>query len=150
MKKTEQYQCKSYFEGTELLDCTCGKCAKPTKKRGRPIGSKKKVELYKNKDEMYSTEDAIKKVNKIMKDWVMPTVKNKKPFLNIYEHETENYIKELEKRSKEMVWDAELDEIEVPTLRRIREPKMSLVNKVTWVLTAVNIAILISLVIKNL
>ena len=46
--------------------------------------------------------------------------------------------------------DQEWEDIEVPTLRRIREPKMSLVNKVTWVLTAVNVAILITLVIKNI
>lgn len=76
--------------------------------------------------------------------------------------------------------DQEWEDIEVPTLRRIPstckicgkyfktfdaigvyngqdchsdcypDKSMSLVNKVTWVLTALNVAILISLVIKNI
>lgn len=107
MKKTEQYQCKSYFEGTELLDCTCGKCAKPPKKRGRPVGSKKKVIDF-----------------------------------------PENWGK-IKVGDKYVDFDKAWNDIEVPTLRRIREPKMSLVNKVTWVLTAVNVAILIILIVKN-
>lgn len=24
--KTEQYQCQSYVEGSEVIDCACGKC----------------------------------------------------------------------------------------------------------------------------
>lgn len=42
-----------------------------------------------------------------------------------------------------------MQDIEVPTLRKIQEPKMSLINKVSLVLAVVNVVILISLVIKN-
>lgn len=108
------------------------------KRRGRPVGSKNKtVSLYKSKDEMYSTEDAIERVNKIMEDWVMPVVKNKKPFFNIYKRETEDYIKELEKRSKEIEWDAEWDNIEVPELYKIREPELSTTGKVILVISEI-------------
>lgn len=47
-------------------------------------------------------------------------------------------------------WKEEWDEIEVPLLRRIEKPKMSLPNKITLVLTVVNVAILITLIIINL
>ena len=50
---------------------------------------------------------------------------------------------------KHVDFDKAWNDIEVPTLRRIKEPKMSLANKITLVLTIVNVAILISLVIKN-
>lgn len=44
------------------------------------------------------------------------------------------------------------DELDVPMLRRIPSTKkpMSLPDKITWVLTAVNVAILISLLIRNI
>ena len=40
-------------------------------------------------------------------------------------------------------------EIDVPSLRKIKQPKMPLYDKITWVLTIVNVAILITLIIKN-
>lgn len=91
MKKTEQYQCKSYYEGKELLDCTCGKCAKTTKTR----------------------------------------------------------VIDFPEMGTQASSDKEWDEIEVPLLRRIQEPKMSFTNKITLVLTVVNVGIFISLIIKN-
>ena len=78
------------------------------KKRGRPVGSKKKVIDF-----------------------------------------PENWGK-IKIGDKHVDFDKAWEDIEVPTLRRIKEPKMSLVNKITLVLTAVNVAILISLVIKNI
>lgn len=91
------------------------------KKRGRPVGSKNKVEFPEN--------------------WGKIKIGDK-------------YVD----------FDSAWDELEVPTLRRIPKieinefksgfaPKlkypMSLTDKITWVLIAVNVAILISLVIKN-
>lgn len=52
-------------------------------------------------------------------------------------------------------WNKQWEELEIPHLRggdwkwNFEKKPMSLQDKITWVLTAVNVAILISLVIKN-
>jgi hypothetical protein len=67
------------------------------KKRGRPVGSKNK-----KGGEPYSQERAIKIMNEIMEDWVMPVVKKEKPFFNLSKRETEDYIKELEEEIEKL------------------------------------------------
>ena len=52
-------------------------------------------------------------------------------------------------------YDKQWDDLEIPTLRggewkwNFKEEKMSTVNKVTLVLTLINVAILITLFVKN-
>lgn len=86
----------------------------------------------------------------------------RKPFIDLYKVEREKLIKDLEKQMDQT--DFEFDEIgvdndpgiDVPLHTRgghfkwnFEEDVTPWYDKVTWVLTAVNVAIFISLVIKN-
>lgn len=74
---------------------------------------------------------------------------------------TKRVVKEKKFNQKEVIekinktLSDEWDELEIPHLRggdwkwNFEKKPMSLQDKITWVLTAVNVAILISLVIKN-
>lgn len=67
--------------------------------------------------------------------------------------EAQEYVNKKTKKYKSL--EEEYDALEIPTLCggefhwNFEKPKMSLTDKVTWVLTAVNVAILISLIVKN-
>lgn len=63
-------------------------------------------------------------------------------------------VNEKKKALDKAIYDKQWEELDIPTLRAGHfswdtEPKMSPINKLTLVLTVVNVAILISLVIKN-
>lgn len=100
------------------------------KKRGRPVGSKTKRTVTKE-------ELAASMVDKATKAW-----SGKISVDNQYYGELDSEAT-VEQVRRSML-NGYLNDIEEKT------KPMSLVNKITWVLTAVNVAILISLVIKNI
>ena len=121
------------------------------KKRGRPVGSKKE-------DKNILTNISERKLQKLeneMNEHAASVIRLSPSVEHLKKKKIQKELIEIQKDGFDIRnaafknYKGEWEDIEVPTLRRIREPKMSLVNKVTWVLTAVNVAIIIILVIRN-
>lgn len=121
------------------------------KKRGRPVGSKKEIlpsvraNLATRKEKGYDILMApivrpFKNAKKVQKSLEEMNTSQKEIMDKIYKVHADN-------------WQKQWDNIEIPSHRELGmhrgNDKMSLPNKITLVLTVVNVAILISLVIKN-
>lgn len=134
-KNIDMYKCKSYYnDDNKLVDCTCGNCWEEKKPRKTRATSKKMVNNIK------VLTPGFKKIEV-----------NQSPMWDLSD-------------KSHIDWDKKWDEIgvdndpgiDVPLHARgghfswnFEKKSMPWYNKVTWGLTAVNVAILISLVIKN-
>ena len=136
----EQYNCPSYHDGEKIVDCVCGKCAKPKKRLTKQ-----------NKTEDYEREWASILLNDKKKALEVPVTLNavnfKWKFTNSKKKAVCKYSAFDEYSDEEYVWQKGFDAGTVSGYESAQSD-FKRVNKITWVLTAVNVGILLTLIIK--